>query len=97
MTLDLALCVLAQALAAAFRNRLTGYQNVTPDVIQRRFLETPGTITTTKSSVTVRLDRRAYSPVLRTADLPDATTVPWWGNRTLRYQNQLTPCPEPAA
>jgi hypothetical protein len=84
--LDITLCVLAQALIAAFRNRLTGYQNVTPDVIQRRFLETPGTITTTKSSVTVRLDRRAYSPVLRTADLPDDTTVPWWGNRTLRYQ-----------
>ena len=84
--LDITLCVLAQALIAAFRNRLTGYQNVTPDVIQRRFLETPGTITTTKNTVTVRLDRRAYSPVLRTADLPDDTTVPWWGNRTLRYQ-----------
>ena len=83
---DITLCVLAQALIAAFRNRLTGYQNVTPDVIQRRFLETPGTITTTKNSVTVRLDRRAYSPVLRTADLPDDPTVPWWGNRTLRYQ-----------
>ena len=84
--LDITLCVLAQALTAAFRNRLTGYQNVTPDVIQRRFLETPGTITTTKTSITVRLDRRAYSPVLLAADLPQDTTVPWWGNRTLRYQ-----------
>jgi len=84
--LDITPCVLAQALIAAFRNRLTGYHNVTPDVIQRRFLETPGTITTTNNTVTVRLDRRAYSPVLRTADLPDDTTVPWWGNRTLRYQ-----------
>jgi transposase len=84
--LDITLCVLAQALIAAFRNRLAGYQSVTPDVIQRRFLETPGTITTTKTTITVRLDRRAYSPVLRTADLPEDTTVPWWGNRTLRYQ-----------
>jgi len=84
--LDITLCVLAQALIAAFRNRLTGYHNVTPDVIQRRFLETPGTITTTNNTVTVRLDRRAYSPVLRTADLPDDTAVPWWDNRTLRYQ-----------
>ena len=51
MSLDIAQCVLAQALVAAFRNRLTSYQNVTPDVIQRRFLETPGTIsTTTKNS-----------------------------------------------
>jgi len=84
--LDIALCVLAQALTAALRNRLAGYANVTPDVIQRRFLETPGTITTTNDTITVRLDRRAYSPVLRTADLPDDTQVPWWGGRTLRYQ-----------
>jgi hypothetical protein len=30
-------------------------------------------------------ERRAYSPVLRSADLPD-TTIPWWGNRRLRYE-----------
>ncbi len=84
--LDITLCVLAQALLAAFRNRLSGYASVSPDVIQRRFIETPGTITTTADTVTVRLDRRAYSPVLRTADLPDDTAVPWWGDRTIRYQ-----------
>ena len=84
--LDIVLCVLAQALIAALRARLPGYAAVTPDVIQRRFLETPGTITTTKDTVTVRLDRRAYSPVLRQANLPDDTTVPWWGGRALRYE-----------
>jgi hypothetical protein len=84
--LDIALCVLAQALTAALRNRLPGYAHVSPDVIQRRFLETPGTLITTGDTITVRLDRRAYSPVLRTADLPQNTTVPWWDNRTLRYE-----------
>ena len=84
--LDIMLCVLAQALIAALRNRLPGYAAVTPDVIQRRFLETPGTITTTAKTITVRLDRRAYAPVLRQADLPNDTTVPWWGNRTLHYE-----------
>ncbi len=83
--LDLMLCVLAQALIAALRARLPGYATVTPDVVQRRFLETPGQIITTGDTITVRLDRRAYSPVLRQADLPD-TPVPWWGNRTLRYE-----------
>lgn len=33
----------------------------------------------------VRLDRRTYSPTLREADLPDVT-VPWLGERTLRYE-----------
>lgn len=84
--LDIMLCVLAQTLIAALRNRLPGYTNVTPDVIQRRFLETPGQIITSPDTITVRLDRRAYSPVLRQADLPHNTPVPWWGNRTLRFE-----------
>lgn len=84
--LDITLCVLAQTLTAALGERLPGYAHVTPDVIQRRFLDTPGTIITTHDTLTVRLDRRAYSPVLRQADLPEDTVVPWWGNRTLRYE-----------
>jgi len=86
--LDIMLCVLAQALIAALRNRLPGYANVTPDVLQRRFLETPGTITTSGDTITVHLDRRAYTPVLRKADLPHDTRVPWWGNRALRRLSQ---------
>ena len=40
--LDLVLCVLAQALLAAFRTRLApGYHNATPDTLQRRFLAGP--------------------------------------------------------
>ena len=84
--LDIMLAVLAQALLAALRARLPGYHAATPDTIQRRFLETPGQIITTGDVITVRLERRAYSPVLRKASLPPATTVPWWGNRTLRYE-----------
>jgi transposase len=84
--LDIMLCVLAQALTAALRARLPGYANTTPDVLQRRFLETPGKITTSDDTITVHLDRRAYAPVLRQADLPNNTPIPWWGNRTLRYE-----------
>ena len=63
-----------------------GYATATPDTIQRRFLETPGQIITTPDAVTIRLDRRAFSPVLRHADLPPATPVPWWQGRTIRYE-----------
>src|SRR5262249_9484437 len=83
--LDIMLAVLAQALLAALRARLPGYATVTPDVIQRRFLETPGQIITNGDTITVRLERRAYSPVLRKANFPTDTTVPWLGNRTIRY------------
>jgi hypothetical protein len=80
--LDVALSVLASAICAALRHRLPGYHTATPDTLQRRFLQTGGVIHTTNDTITVRLDRRAYSPVLRSADLPD-TTIPWWGGRRL--------------
>jgi hypothetical protein len=84
--LDIMLAVLAPALLAALRARLPGYAAVTPDVIQRRFLETPGQIITTSNTITVRLERRACSPILRKASLPAETTIPWWDGRTLRYE-----------
>jgi transposase-like protein len=85
--LDVVLCVLAQALLAAFRNRLgPGYAHATPDTLQRRFLDTAGTITSDRDTITVTLSRRTYSPVLRQSDLRADTTVPWWQNRRLRFQ-----------
>ncbi len=84
--LDLTLVVLAQALTTAIAKRLPGYATTTPDTLQRRFLDTPGTITTNNDTITIRLDRRAYSPVLRQANIPTETTVPWWDNRKLRYE-----------
>jgi len=85
--LDIMLAVLAQALLAAFRTRLgAGYHAATPDTIQRRFLDSAGTITLTSDQVTVRIDRRAYSPVMRQASLPPDTTVPWWHGRRLHFE-----------
>ena len=52
--LDIVLCVLAQALLAAFRARLgPGYTTATPDTLQRRFLDTPGTILSDTDTITV--------------------------------------------
>jgi len=85
--LDIVLCVLAQALTAAFRLRLPGnYAHATPDTLQRRFLDAPGEIISDDAGITVKINRRAYSPVLRGADLPADTTVPWWNGRQLRFE-----------
>lgn len=84
--LDVVLSVLAGAVCASLRRRLgTGYTTATPDTIQRRFLHTAGTIHNQHDTITVRLNRRTYSPVLRTANIPD-TTIPWWGGRTLHFE-----------
>jgi hypothetical protein len=83
--LDVVLSVLASTTCAALRQRLPGYHTATPDTLQRRFLQTSGLILKSEDTITVRLDRRAYSPVLRSADLPD-TTIPWWNGRQLHYE-----------
>jgi hypothetical protein len=84
--LDVVLSVLAQTVCAALRRRLPGYAAATPDTLQRRFLTTGGIIEHHRGQITIRLSRRTYSPILRQARLPETTTVPWWGGRTLRYQ-----------
>lgn len=82
--LDIALSVLAGAVCASLRRRLTGYHHATPDTLQRRFLSTTGLVLNHGDTITVRLNRRTYSPVLRQADIPDVT-VPWWGGRQLHF------------
>ena len=83
--LDVALTVLAGAVCAALRRRLTGYHHATPDTLQRRFLSTTGTITPHHNTITVHLNRRTYSPILRQANIPD-TPIPWWNHRTLHFE-----------
>jgi hypothetical protein len=83
--LDVALSVLAGAVCASLRRRLTGYHHATPDTLQRRFLSTGGLIVNNGESVLVQLKRRTYSPVLRQADIPEIA-VPWWEGRTLRFE-----------
>ena len=76
--LDVVLSVLAHTVCAALRRRLPGYSTATPDTLQRRFLNTGGIITSDRDQITVRLNRRTYSPILRQATLPETITVPWW-------------------
>ena len=83
--LDVALSVLAGAVCASLRRRLSGYHHATPDTLQRRFLSTGGTIVNRGRVIVVRLKRRTYSPVLRQAELPEVA-VPWWGGRVLRFE-----------
>ncbi len=47
---------------------------------------TPGEIINNGASITIKVNRRAYSPVLRHADLPADTTVPWWAGRQLHFE-----------
>ncbi|MDO8562753.1 MAG: hypothetical protein Q7S25_02805 [Candidatus Limnocylindria bacterium] len=83
--LDVVLSVLAGSVCAALRRRLgAGYAAATPDTLQRRFLSTGGLILKRGDTIVVRLERRTYNPVLRSADNAEVG-VPWWGGRRLRF------------
>jgi hypothetical protein len=83
--LDTTLTVWAGAAYDALRRRLPGYHTATPDTMWRRFVSTRGHLTLGPDQVVAHLARRTYSPVLRSADLPEVE-VPWWGGRRLRFE-----------
>ena len=83
--LDTTLTVWAAAAYDHLRQRLPGYQAMTPDTIWRRFISTSGHITIEPHQVTCHLKNRTYSPIMRSANLPP-TEIPWWNGRPLRFQ-----------
>ena len=83
--LDTTLTVWAAAAYDHLRRLLPGYETATPDTLWRRFISTPGQVTIGPDEITCRLNSRTYSPIMRTAKLPDLK-IPWWENRHLRFQ-----------
>jgi hypothetical protein len=83
--LDTTLTVWAAAAYDHLRQHLPGHQQMTPDTIWRRFISTSGKITIEPHQITCRLKSRTYSPIMRSADLPNPQ-IPWWGGRHLRLQ-----------
>jgi hypothetical protein len=83
--LDTTLTIWAAAAYDHLRHRLPGYQQATPDTIWRRFISTSGHVTIGPDHITCRLNSRTYSPVMRSAELPD-TEIPWWNGRHLRFE-----------
>jgi hypothetical protein len=84
--LDVVLCVLAQALLAAFRLRLPGNYHRHP-----RHPPAPLPRHPRRDHQQRRQHHHQDQPpglltVLREADLPADTAVPWWGNRTLHWE-----------
>jgi Transposase DDE domain group 1 len=60
--LDVVLSVLAHTLCAALRRRLPGYHTATPDTLQRRFLNTGGTINNHGNQITIRINGAPTHP-----------------------------------
>ena len=85
--LDTTLTVVAGNLYRILARKLSRYETATPERIWRHFLDTPGTLHITDTTVTVDLNLRTYHPVLIDAGFADLDLpIPWLNNRQLRFR-----------
>jgi hypothetical protein len=83
---DILLTVIASGIYRRFARLLRGYERARTRQLFRRFLDTTARIFVSPHEVLVRLPRRAHNPILLDAGLiGEKTTIPWWGNRSLRF------------
>jgi hypothetical protein len=67
-------------------SRLTGFEKAAPKQLDRRFIETAGTVTIEEDRLAITLDRRCHNPILREAALDrDPMPIPWIGGRKLVF------------
>ena len=83
--LDAALTVVANGCYRWLGSRLRGFEKAAPKQLDRRFVETGGTVRIEADRITVTFERRSHNPILREAAL-DREPIPiaWLGRRRLR-------------
>jgi hypothetical protein len=84
--LDAALTVIANGCYRWLASRLHGFEKAAPKQLYRRFIATAGTVAIGEDRLTVTLDRRCHSPIVREAALDrDPLPIPWIGRRRLVF------------
>ena len=67
-------------------SRLKGFEKSAPKQLDRRFVETAGTVTIHNDRLVVAFDRRSHNPILREAALDrDSVPIPWLGQRKIEF------------
>jgi len=83
--LDVLLTLIGQSVYHILSKKLRGYENATPDVIFRKFIDTPAKIYVRDQEVEVCLNKRSDNPILLHAGILNQTfKLPWVGNKTFR-------------
>ncbi|SRR6266508_904168 len=85
---DLQLTLMASSLYRLFGAQIAnGYETAKSRHIFRDFIDATAEITIETKEVLVKFQKRAHNPFLLASGLGDLKTcIPWWDNRTLRFQ-----------
>jgi hypothetical protein len=83
---DMALLVIASGLYRMLAQRMRGYADAQARHIFRDLIDTPADVSVSEREIHVRFHRRAHLPIIIASGLLDSSvSVPWWGDRTLRF------------
>ena len=78
---DVLLTLIAQSVYHILAKRLRGYEQSNPDVIFRKFIDTPAKIIIGKNNLEVKLNKRANNPILLQSGLINTPfKLPWVKN-----------------
>ncbi len=84
---DMLWTIIAHTIYALLTRELKGFEKSRAPYVFRHFIDMPGRIVYNGSEFTVKIRKRAMTPLLRSVDkLSRETRIPWLDNRPLRFE-----------
>lgn len=84
---DVVTTMLADILYKMLTSDLKRFEKTTPKTVFSKFINTPGKVVIDNDNVTVKMRKKAYTPVLKSNEKFRKTwKVPWFGNKNLSYK-----------
>jgi len=83
---DVLMTLIADTCYKLFSRDFPRFKECTPKNLFKKFIDTPGKIIIDDDSITVKLRKRAHTPILKSHEVfTQSYEVPWWRGKTLSF------------
>lgn len=84
---DVLMTMVADTLYKLLSQDLKGFEECTSEGLFAKFINTPSKVVVEGDVVTVKMKKRAHTPILMANDIfQESWEVPWWGDKILKYE-----------
>jgi len=84
---DVLLTMVGAILYKLLAQDLKGYEQCTSKELFSKFINTPGKVVVEEDTVTVKMKKKASTPVLKSNEMfRQPWGVPWWDNKVLKFE-----------
>lgn len=84
---DVLLTMVASTLYKLLARDMKEFESCTSSEIFSKFINSPGKVVVDKNTVTVKIKKKAHTPVLKSHEnFRKSWEVPWWNNKVLKYE-----------